>query len=77
MTFIDIVAGLAMGLGVGDRAYRYEQGRYDGTVTSRGDGGFDFTDRNGRYAGSVKRGVGSEGFDVFDGRGLYQGTLKR
>ena len=76
MTLKDIVAGLAAGLGPGERVYRYALGRYDGTVTGRGEGGFDLTDRNGRYAGRVQRGVGSEGFDVYDGRGLYQGTVK-
>ncbi len=77
MALTDICAGLAAGLAAGDRAYRYDRGRYAGTVTGQGDGGFDLTDGNGRYAGRVQRGNGSEGFDVYDGRGLYQGTLKR
>jgi hypothetical protein len=77
MALKDIFTGLAAGLQAGDRAYLYEQGRYAGTVTGRGDGGVDITDGHGRYAGSVKRGIGSPGFDVYDGRGLYRGTLKR
>lgn len=77
MNLLDIVAGFAWGLGAGDRAHHYDDAsRYDGTVSGRGDGGFDLTDRDGRFAGSVKPAVGSDGFDVFDGEGRYRGTLK-
>ena len=76
MRRIDILGALAAGLDRGARLYRFQRGRYDGTLTGRGDGGFDLTDGDGRYAGRVQRGLGSEGFDVYDGRGLYQGTVK-
>lgn len=77
MNLLDIVAGFASGLAAGDRTHHYDdRGRYDGTVSGRGDGGFDLTDQDGHYAGSLKPAVGSDGFDIFDGQGRYRGTFK-
>jgi hypothetical protein len=72
-----LMAGLMASLPQGDRAYRYDHGRYDGQFVGRGDGGFDALDERGRYAGKVVQSFGSPGFDIYDERGRFQGNIRR
>jgi hypothetical protein len=72
-----MAAGLGANMGAGERVRQFDHGRYNGQFVSRGDGGFDAYDAQGRYAGKAVRSSGVDGFDIYDSQNRFGVTLKR